>query len=167
MIIVEYRLDEVFNTLPVIINKGKEFKPVYNFGTHEDLLVFLIDKQRQNKTPYPLIWFETEKPGTGYDEIEMNVKLILAVQSLPNISNKDRVLHYIKPILEPVYENVLKALRLSGITSILNEENIVTTLYYNYTDAKLTEAISVWDAIKVELTITVNEKEFLNCINYG
>lgn len=165
-IIVEDRLIELFDTLPVIVNEGKNFKPVFDFGTHEDLLRFLKSKQKEGVTPYPLIWLETGFDVVGEDhEKTVSIKLILAVNTDSIMSNRERLEVTIKLILIPLQERIFKALRRSSITDILDDRKNKTSIRFNLSENDISQATEIWDAIILQSEVTINN-QFLKTINY-
>lgn len=169
-IVVEDRLKELFATLPPIIgDSGAEFKPVYDYGTQEDLLRLIRDlNKQQGVTKYPMIWLETPIKQTG-DEIPIYVdlKLILATQSNATLSNRERLEETFKKTLFPLLDNVKKSLRLSGFSRIMNPDNNVETKYYNFTEIeqKIGKATDIWDVIKFECEVRFTDCPLRN-INY-
>ena len=170
MIIVERRLNELFDSLPVIVDdNAKEFKPTFNFGTHEDLLRFLDHKKKQNVSFYPIIWLETPFTLAGVEHRKtFDLKLVLAQLSNYELSNKQRLEITFEKTLEPLYRNVLKALKEGGFTRIINSENNKVTNHYNYSVVEKGKdkqfASDVWDAIKFEceLQIDVTKQKIIN-----
>lgn len=165
MIVAERELIAIFNTLPVITINEVDYKPFYDFGGHEYLLKFLNDKEKEEVEPYPLIWLETPVTLYGKNRLRGDLKLIIATSTDKNISNRVRLESTFKNILEPTYENVVKALKQSGKTRLLNRDSEQYTTYYDYGFNKESEVTEVWDAIKFEC-----EVEFYNgclkTINY-
>ena len=171
MIIVERRLQELFDTLPPIIDdNGKEFKPTFNFGTHEDLLRFLNHKKKQSVAFYPVIWLETPFTMTGFEHRKsFDLKLVFAQLSNYELSNKQRLQITFEKTLEPLYQNVLKALKESGFTRIIDNENNKSTNYYNYSVVEKGKdkqfASDIWDAIKFECELQIDATK-IKRINY-
>lgn len=165
MIVVEDRLKNLFATLPNITVNSSDYAPAYNFGSHADLLVYLNQKRKEGGKVYPLIWLETPIEDIGKnDRIRTDLKLILATLTTTQLSNVERLLLSFDTTLIPLYDNIYKALRMSGFTKIISPENNKRTKYYNYGIEK-TEATDIWDVLKFEC-----EVEFTNCkqeiINY-
>ena len=172
MIIVEESLKELFATLPIITVDNLEYMPQFNFGTHEDLLCFLSHKAKEEGKIYPLIWLETpvEKKGKE-NKINIDLTLVLATLTSSEISNVERLEVTFKPTLIPLYNNVLKALRQSGFTKIVNAENNKRTDFYNYgvneknENEKKNITTDIWDAIKFECELQIR-KDCKKNINY-
>jgi hypothetical protein len=165
MIVIESRLESLFATLPLITVQGSDYQPAYNFGSHADLLIYLNNKRKEGGKVYPLIWLETPIEDTGKNNrVTTPLKLILATLSTTQLSNKERLILSFDTTLIPLYDNIYKALRMSGFTTILSPEDNKRTKYYNYGVEK-TEATDIWDVIKFECKV-----EFTDCeqevINY-
>jgi hypothetical protein len=168
MIIVEERLKELFKTLPPVVKNKKNYVHDYSFGTQEDLLLFLSKRAEEI---YPLIWLETPITKTGRENnITIKLKLIIAINTSSSISNLQRLEESFKPALNPMYKNIIKALKRSGFTRIIDEDKNKRTDYYNYglkqVGKKGTENVAsdIWDAIKLEceLALTNCEQKKIN-----
>lgn len=153
MIIAEERLRDLFLALPAINYKDVDYKPVFDFGSEEQLYRFLNDKKGQRI--YPLIWIETPFESNGYTVIKDNLKLILATNSSHEISNNLRLEKTFKPLLVPLLDNCVKGLRLSGFTKI-DKSTIKTTNYFDYAVSNGdNNKYGVWDAIKLTCDIEI------------
>ena len=171
MIIPEERLDELFATLPVISYKGKDLKPVFNFGTRTDLNAFLADKRREAQFKkadlYPVVWLETPFTDTGSDvRITFPLVLILATLTNTDITNKDRLNDTFKLQLIPLFDNIKTALKSSGFTQVLtppnrkSDEAFNITRYYNYgvKDDKQHPTSEIWDAMKIGCDLAMTDQ---------
>lgn len=159
MILVEERLKELFDTLPAIQGASDSFKPTFGFGIQEDCLKVLDAKKKEKH--YPLVWLETPFTKTGKEhKFSFPLKLILAEKSDGVMSNEERFEKTFKPMLVPLYDNVLKALNRSGFTKILNEDRNKSTNYFNYSVSdggkKATYGPVIWDAIKFECELQMD-----------
>ncbi|QQV90639.1 structural protein [Polaribacter phage Freya_1] len=161
MIIVEELFKQIFDTLPIMDIGGKSLKPKFDFGTKEDLLIFINDYADNKITPYPLLWLETPITKTGKEKcfeskVEIDFKLIIATITTANKTNLERIDITFKSTLIPLYENVIKAIRQSGRTKFINENNNQRTDYYNYglkelsTEKDSLTSTAIWDAIKLD-----------------
>lgn len=169
MIIVEERLRELFETLPPIIKGDKSYKSAFNFGSHEDLLNYL---SKRGSDTYPLIWLETPITKNGKENrITIDLKLIIAINSNANTSNSERLNISFKPSLIPLYKNILKSLKQSGFTKIIEAQKNKRTDFYNYgvkeknSKEKKHIATDIWDAIKFECELELTDCKQKN-INY-
>ena len=158
MILVEDRLHELFNTLPEITGNVTNFKPSFGFGTYEDCVKFLAHKAKEGVKHYPLVWLETPFTRTGKENrFQFPLKLILAEKSNAEMSNLQRLDITFKPMLVPLYNNVLTALNKSGFTKILKPEKNKATNYFNFGVDGKTQATDIWDAIKFECELEMDE----------
>ncbi len=170
MIIVEERLQELFATLPTITVAGKAHQPLYDFGSHKDLLRYMnSERKEKGAVQYPLVWFETPvtTPEVRNGNLEgVGISLILATLTKSQFSNRARLDITIKPTLEPLRDDVINALNKSGFTTIVNDKQIDRTIYYNYgVDEEQTQTTDIWDAIKLDLQINMTSNCLRN-INY-
>lgn len=168
MVIVEERLMELFETLPSIQNEGKSFKPVIGDGGEDELNRFLADFDKQKRTPYPLVWIETPIFDLGDDQekVGAKIKLIIATNTEAKWSQKVRRDLYFKPILVPVADNIMTALKTSNISDVLDEEKKSKALIYNYSKEDVLKVPYLWDVIVLLLDVEINYKELKKCINY-
>ena len=148
MICVEKRLGELFAVLPNV----SDYKPVYGYGSEEDLAKHIKYLNEQQVMAYPLIWLLTPIQCKGENPIESNISLVLSVRSNATAMNDKRVEDAVLPILFPLLDNIKKALRQSGFSGIKNPESSTYTNYFNY------EApTEIWDAVKFDCTISMND----------
>ena len=170
MIIVEERLKELFATLPDSVYQGSSYPVSFDFGSHKDLLRFMNSERKfKGGVQYPLIWLETpiERVNFRNNDVELSgLTLVLATLSNSEQSNSQRLETTFKPTLNPLYDNVIKALSKSGFTQIVNNSNVTQTNYYNYgVDENENQTTDIWDAIKIDLDLIMGN-ECLRCINY-
>jgi hypothetical protein len=171
MIIAEERFIALFDTLPVMTISESEYKPQYDFGTHEDLLRYLDQKAKEGGKVYPLVWLETPTKLTGRNRKRGKFKFILATLTNSEMSNRQRLEVTVKPTLVPLYDNIVKALSQSGFTLIRNRDDESYELHYNYGVKEknqgdtVNKATDIWDVLKFSC-----ELELTNCkqkkINY-
>ena len=168
MIIVEEVFRVLFNKLPLMIIGSGTYKVNYGFGSHKDLLRYMNSQRKaQGGVSYPIIWLETPLERSirrdGLVTIT-NLKLVLATLSNINDSNVTRVEKTFKPTLIPLYDNVIEILKTSGYTRILDNDDNRVTNYYNFgvdadflKDRQSAKTDDIWDAIKLELNITMSK----------
>jgi len=161
MIIIEEVLRDLFAKLPVMTISATDYTVNYGFGSHKDLLRYMNSQRKeQGGVSYPLIWLQTPvERAVRRDGLVTitNLTLVLATLSNVNDSNGTRLERTFKPTLIPLYENVLDILKKSGYTWILENDANTVTNYYNYgVDENDSEADDIWDALKVELNITMS-----------
>lgn len=158
MIIVEQRLGELFDTIPVVTVSGADYKPIYDFGSHKDLLRFLAAKRKEGGNIYPLIWLETPITETGDNSpVFVNLKLVLATLTSSTLSNTERLEKTFKPTLFPLLKNVEKSLKVSGFSRIMNPDKNKVSKFYNFEDKGENNATDIWDAIKFECELRVTD----------
>jgi len=170
MIIVEERLRDLFLSLPKISVGQKDYAVNFDFGSHKDLLRFMNSERKlKGGVQYPIIWLETpiERVNFRNNDITLNgMTLILATLSNSEQSNLQRLETTFKPTLNPLYDNVIKALKYSGFTQIIGNQEVKQTNFYNYgVDESEHLTTDVWDVIKIELDLIMNGK-CSQCINY-
>lgn len=160
---IEELLKNIFATLPIITINGKDSKPNFDFGSHEDLLKYIDHKNKQGVAKYPLVWLETPVSFKGDTQGEIALKLVLATVSNSELSNTERLQVTFKTTLDPLLVNVKKALQRSGATRITDKKNNVRTNHFNYGVKELGSkkekqaTVDIWDAIKFECKVIVNE----------
>lgn len=170
MTLVESRLKELFPTLPNITDiDSVEHKPKFDFGTEEDLHVFINDNRDAKTNTYPLIWIQTPFTTNGKEpKLGCKLKLILAVNSNSKLTNSERLEISFKTILVPLFENVIKAFNRCGFITLRNRENEKRTNFFNYgvkQGETESQATDIWDAIKFECEIEMSDCA-LREINY-
>ena len=161
MIIVEERLKELFEALPQINVSGKSYNISYGFGSHKDLLRFMNSERKfRGGVEYPLIWLETpiERDVRRDKKIDLaGLTLILATLSNAEKSNVERLEVTFKPTLIPLYDMVIKALKRSGFTQIINNGEQKVTTFYNYgVNEEEHEATDIWDVLKIQLDLIMD-----------
>ena len=163
MIIVEEALKDLFATLPTVDVAGSSYAVNFDFGSHEDLLLYLRQKALEQANVYPLIWLETPIEKKGDSKVEIDLRLIIATLTNSEISNVERLDITFKPIIIPVLKNVIKALEQSGFTEILNPESKSITNFFNY-GINEHVATDIWDAAKLQckLQLTNSCKKNIN-----
>ncbi|MEN8122411.1 MAG: hypothetical protein ABFS35_18850 [Bacteroidota bacterium] len=124
---------------------GKEYKPVFDFGTKEQLVANLSLRRKAGERYYPLIYLET--PIEESRNVEL--RLILATMNKrTDMRNVDRLKWTFEDTLEPLRDNVVHALIRSGIfrrNEDTPDRNYKGEKHFNY---HLTP--DIWDAIVYE-----------------
>jgi len=162
MIVVEDILTTLFNDLPEIVVGNDCFKSIFEFGDVKDLNEFL--KQEEKK--YPLIWLESGFNESFNDEgVSISPNIVIATYGLnTSLGNRDKLDINFKVVLIPVLELVLKTFERSNVVVFNGDYKI--TKYYNYGDMEAHETTDIWDAIKLELDITLKD-DCIKKVNYG
>jgi len=163
MIVFEEKLGDILDLLPVVKDANdNEFKPFYNWGTQDVLNKYLtIEKNQLN---YPLIWLVNGKDE--YDEFRQkakrnNARLVIAMHSdkvdefNPFIYQTDY-----KMILNPLLDNIIKALERSNISNIYEGSYSIERLpNYSVTSrGDKNKTVDIWNAIVFDCSIEINSK---------
>ncbi len=173
MIRPELRIKEITDVLPVITIGSSDYKPLYDFGTQEDLYNFLKQKQSEvaqsgSGNVYPIIWMETPVRKRGNEKrITFELTLVIATLSNRNMSNIQREAVSFDTVLVPLYNNILTGLKQSGFTQVVTNDTLLDhsvdrTDYYNYGPDQDPnhDSPDIWDAIKLETEVIMTS----NCI---
>lgn len=180
VIIAEEKIDELFVTLPVIPGgEDADLKPVFEYGTTEDLTAFLNDQSKLDKYPYPLIFMETPVRATGgVNLITLPLTLILATRTKSEFTPRQRSERTIGQRLKPLLNNVIYAFDHSSNMRIIKDRNdfnnaYTTEIFYNYggpinySREGDTESAQpdIWDAIRFKCNLEITSNCLLP-INY-
>lgn len=166
MIVTETLLKEIFSQLPPYKDSNdKEFPIRFEWGNQNHLILFLT-KISGNK--YPLIWLvegSQDVDRTAHSTTR-NCRLIIAkdcknkTDRNPTVWNNEFI-----AALNPLLENVLKALERSGVTSIIGTHT--EDRRANYTEEDLAKTVDFWNVIVLDINIKFKEKSdgTPQCIN--
>jgi len=171
MIVFEEQLERIVNILPSITDATSVVFPMnYNWGTIEVLNKFLLLPSEQSK--YPLIWLVTGSDRNDKREpsVTRKSRIIIATRSLNvNELNPFQYQNDFKVILQPIADNLLKALQLSGISRYDDRDftservpNYSVTYRENQDDKTKTNQIDIWNAIVLDIDLTFYN--ITNCI---
>lgn len=154
MIVVEQRLSDVFEQLPELNN----FKPVYKWGNESHLVSQLKLFSESNKSPYPLIYQLSNSSQQGINA-STDLVLILACRNLDTtLLNENRWVMSYKELLYPLLSDIESCFKKAGI--FIWDGNYKVTEFPNYGNGEENKTIDIWDALKFETKITINQ----NCI---
>ena len=145
-------LNTIIDRIPLLNIGGKDYKTVFEFGSHEDLMKFLELKRRTKGNTYPLIWLTTPYK-VSRDRAKIGgapTNLIIANLSNQDMLNKERLETSFKLVLYPILDALLSELKYSKTTSYNEYE---TTSHFNYQPAEK-EGSDIWDVIQLELDVT-------------
>lgn len=165
MIIVENRLVEAFDLLPAmgISEEAPDgFKPVYEWGNEYHLIKLLKSFEDNGKTPYPLIYQVSNSSDQNYkrQEAEVRLSLILAVRNTQTEQlNGNRWAMTYKDILYPLASNIEQMFAKGSIFTAWSKEYTLTS-FPNYGNGKENFTTDIWDALRFDTTITINN----NCL---
>ena len=166
MIDAQSRLAELFDTLPDMTIGSDTFSVRNDWGTQKDLNKWL--KLNRNKGKYPLVWLLTPVSDTGdEDTVSGDYTLILATLNKDvDMGNRERSRRSFATTLNPLYDNVIKALERGSSIDFVGAERTKTN-FYNYSEDDVShENTEIWDVIKLEVSIGINNN-CLKTIYYG
>lgn len=157
MIVTETILRDIFTQLPPYIDSNSKSFPIrFEWGDQPDLLLYL--KQIAGNK-YPLIWLVNgdQTPDRYAHTLTRKCRLIIAKDSKHVTNRNPKVWDTeFKDCLNPVLENVYKALERSGVTTIVSIEN--ERREANYTEEDRTKATDFWNVIILDITLRFEEK---------
>jgi hypothetical protein len=156
MIVSETILREIFSQLPPYKDGNSKLFPIrYEWGDQPDLILFL---KQISGNKYPLVWLVNGSQTTDRTahSLTRKCRLIIAKDS-KHIENRNPKVWdtEFENCLNPLLENVLKALERSGVTTIVGK----------------LKAIDFWNVIVLDITIKFDEKsdgtaQCINTINF-
>lgn len=169
MIVFETKLAEIFEQLPDLTDINENvFKPRFNWGTQDVLNKFIA--LPENVSKYPLIWLVN-----GSDDIETtkdvatrnNFRLILAKNSdVPNEFNDFQFKTDYDLILNPLLDNVIKALNRSGVSKIIDNKYSVERLP-NYSEVtNESKTLAIWNATVFNCSLELRGDRCINNIKF-
>ena len=154
MIVFEDQLARIVEVLPTpIINEIE--KPIFfNWGTETVLANYLT---LAGEDAFPLIWLEENEDNNDLREpnVKRNSRIIILYQSqVPSEFNPYQHEYDYKIILQPILDNLLKALSQSGI-SRYGDNNFRTQRVKNYSMKEIDKSlVYVCNAIILNAEIT-------------
>jgi len=154
MIVVEEKLTELFEQLPLIDG----FMPVYKWGNEFHLQQQLAIYSKANTSPYPLIYQTSNlsRQKTFDNNCEAKLSLILACQNTEvSLTNEERWAMSYRKVLYPLLRNIEICLSSSG--NIIWDGEYIMEEFPNYGNGKDEFTLDVWDALLIKLTITIND----------
>lgn len=154
MITFEESLGKIVQLLPDVKIGETDYKIKYNWGTQEVLNKYLITNKENS---YPLIWLIVGRDSNDINNknISRNARIVIATRSMNKEEfNEFQFQTYYKEILYPVQMNLIKSLRMSGISKIIDE--VYSSEYkpnYSFENSE-GGLVDIWNAI--ELTIEIS-----------
>jgi len=149
--IIEEKLNAIFDQLPEIDG----FKPVYHFGDEIEFNRFILKSQ---KSIYPLIWqlIKEESDDDLKEKVTTDLEFFIAMRNLEtDMFNTVRWETSYKNVLTPMYQNIKKAFKQSGI--IKSDFNFGVLKQPNYSQIDNNDknkTIDIIDVIFVRLPAT-------------
>lgn len=160
-IILENRLEEAFSYLPTMKYKPTDsvsYSVTFGYGDHKALNAFLKQRNKGSVSVYPLIWllYPYREVHTRTNMKAEGISLVLAVNTDASMQNKQRIEETFKNVLFPLLDNVTHCLTSANVFNVSEEIKMVK--HPNYSDSEQGEQHAgtfIWDAIKIELDLTV------------
>lgn len=158
IVVVETLLREIFSQIPDVVytdvNRGETSIPVkYEWGGQDDLNLYM-EQETGNKTP--LIWLVQG----DWDEIEemqteRDIHLIISKNSEHKTNRNPKVWETeFAEFLNPLLENVLRALNTNGVLRIVdNKKSVRREANYSETEGKNSKTIDHWNIIELKCKI--------------
>lgn len=163
---VAAKVNTVFST-----RLSDPFTVYYDFGRYLEITNRLVEKGKAivgKNQRYPLIWLvipfrEIYGDSNGYCDLT-DVQIIIAMPTEPTSTTPDRIAENYVPRLYPIYEELLKQIRISGFFSEIADEIQHIKIDQPYWDGKENgnSAANMFndfiDAIQLKnIRLTVNE----------
>lgn len=168
MIVFETELGRLIDELPAFTDaKGNDFPIKYNWGDSTDLFAYL---KQAKTTAFPLIWLENGVDTHDLNEqsVTRNAKInIVSIAQVPTEFNPYQYQYDFKEVLQPITDNLISALRQSGI-SLIDKARIRTTRVTKFSLQEVDKTLSyICNAIVLETEIKfVNTTNCLNKIHF-
>lgn len=155
IVIVEDRLQEMFNILPTV----QSFQPTFGYGDKKELNAF-IKNQRSSRDFYPLIWLlypyveDHNKTDVYIDKLD----LILACNTNAVDRNEKRLQEAFKKVLYPLADNIVTLFNRANIVNWKTEFKIVKHPNYASNESKDEHAGTfIWDALKFTTSLSITD----------
>lgn len=156
MITFEEQLGKLVKLLPAVTIGETEYPINYNWGTQEVLNKYLITNKENS---YPLVWLIVGRDTNDKNNktIRRNARIVIATRSMSKEEfNEFQFQSYYKEILNPIKDNLIKAIECSGI-SYLTEDTYESEFIPNYSFQDSEGVlVDVWNAIVLNVDITFN-----------
>ena len=154
-------LKEIFVQLPVSVIDGENYPVTFSWGSQKDCNAHLASIVTTNK--YPLVWYVPNEVVRVVEEQNVRIKLILAKNSQnQNSLNPEVWDREFETVLDPLLENVRKALERSGKTMIVgNGDTVYRSANYSADEVKSegsqeeTKQIDIWNVIVFERDLKI------------
>lgn len=166
MISFEEKTRELVKQLPPHTDGNGTFPIRYDWGTLDVLNKFLLLKENVSK--YPLIWLVTDKRDIDLIQKTTQSRARFVIATRSNKVDEFNEFQYVtdfQKVLNPVYDNFIKMFQRSGISYIENETiSVELKPNFSFTDNK--GLITIWNAIVVEATISIQGDRCINIIKF-
>lgn len=162
MISFEEKTRELVKLMPAHVDGNGTFAIRFDWGTIDVLNKFLLLKENVSK--YPLIWLVTgaRTEDRIRNTVDSKSRFVIATRSnkVDEFNEFQYQTDYVK-ILNPVYENFIKLLERSGVTTIISETNeleIKPNFSFNNKDGLIT----IWNALVVDIEVRIDGNRCIN-----
>jgi hypothetical protein len=166
MISFEEKIRELVKQMPAFVDGNGTFPIRYDWGTADVLNKFLLLKENVSK--YPLIWLVTGSRVENRirNTVDGKARFVIATRSnrVDEFNEFQYQTDYIK-ILNPVYENFIKLLERSGITTITSEDHdleIKPNFSFNDKDGLIT----IWNALVIDIDVKIDGNRCINTVKF-
>ncbi len=166
MISFEESIRELVKQMPDFVDGNGSFPIRYDWGTIDVLNKFLLLKESVSK--YPLIWLVT---GTRTQDrvrntVSSKARFIIATRSnkVDEFNEFQYQTDYTK-ILIPVYENLIKVLDRSSISTITGDDHDCE-FAPNYSFNNKDGLITIWNALSVDIEVKIDGNYCLNTVKF-
>lgn len=167
MISFEEKIRDLVKLMPAFVDGNGNYPIRYDWGTIDVLNKFLLLKENISK--YPLIWLVT---GTRTQDrirntVSSKARFIIATRS--NKSDEFNEFQYqtdYVKVLIPVYENFIKVLDRSAVSTIIGDTNdaeIVPNFSFTNNNKGL---ITIWNAIYIDIEVKIEGNKCLNTVKF-
>jgi hypothetical protein len=160
---VHKKLDEAIKSLPSI--QGK--KPVYQWGDELHLNQLIKTYNDDKKEPYPFVYDITGRSEQDKDRKTalVNLQLVIAVPN-PHTDylNPKRWKTSYQDWLFPTAQNLATLFEKGSIFLWDGEFELLE--FPNYGNGKENETTSIWDALRLDTTITINNHCFKDILKF-
>jgi hypothetical protein len=167
MISFEEKIRELVALMPPLVIESGSYPIRYDWGTVDVLNKFLILKENVSK--YPLIWLVTgsREEDRIFKTIFSKARFIIATRAgnVDEFNSYQYQNDYLK-VLIPVYDNFIKLLERSSISTILSdkhESEIIPNYSLNKDDKGL---ITVWNALVIDIELEIDNERCLKTIKF-
>jgi hypothetical protein len=163
MINVHQRLVDAFDSLPLV----QGFKPHYDWGDGHHLNQLIKLENNDNSTPYPLIY--NVSPYSTQDSKKRiatyRVSLVIATQNkATDLLNSQRWATSYKNILFPLAGYIEQTFKKNQIFVWGGEFRLYE--FPNYGQNGENETTDIWDALRFDTDITINDFPCINNFTY-
>lgn len=159
MPVFEQRLGELVEVLPLVVINETDFKVKYNWGTIDVLKEYLAN----NPNAYPLVWLVPTKTQINVTQETTKARATIAIATKSDKQHEFNGFIYdtdYRIILDVIENNLVKSLRNSSISNILDEYNSEKMPNYLVTLSEKQTPIDIWNATFLDIEIEFNN----NCL---